>query len=78
MANLLVMLLVVATAGCMAETQAPHFWQGVSSTTGGGAGRGWQVLVGLHESWPERQVQICVVMLAEHIGLAASLQSTSL
>jgi hypothetical protein len=49
--NLSVMALVEATTDCMACTQAWHFWHGVSTTTGGaGAGRGWQVLMVLHES----------------------------
>jgi hypothetical protein len=65
----------------MVLTHALHFWQGVSSTTGGagGAGRGWQVLMVLQESWPALQLQTWTVMSDEHIDLLESvLQSESL
>jgi hypothetical protein len=80
-ANLSVKPLVVVTTGCMVLTHASHFWQGVSSTTGGagGAGRGWQVLMVLQESWPALQLQTWTVMSDEHIDLLESvLQSESL
>jgi hypothetical protein len=80
MANLSARVLVAATTDCIVRTQAPHLSQEDSPTTVdvGGAGRGWQMLSMLQESWPALQVQTCTVMSAEHMGMLASVQSLSL
>jgi hypothetical protein len=64
----------------MVLTQASHFWQGVRSTIGcaGGAGRGWQVLMVLQESWPALQLQTWTVMSDEHTGLLESVLQSEL